>query len=129
MQIVLTDTQRCGLMYSYYRHSCGVTGMLTSVFASLPQQVPTESVYSHWSLASGVAEKLNYTQQQKLVTEGRRGWWRVSDPLKRVGGSFEKMLTFRVKFSRVWSSAKGLCGNSPFLKRAAHPLKAVTDGC
>lgn len=60
-------------MYSYYRHSRGVTETLTSVFASLPQRLPTESTYSCWPPASGIAEKLNYTQQQKSPMESMQG--------------------------------------------------------
>lgn len=107
-------------MYSCYRHSCGVTGALTFVFASLPQRVPTESAYSHWPAAPGVAEKLLHLAAEVSnggqVVEGVR--------LKRVGRSFEKMLTIRVKFSRVWPLDKELCGNSPCFKKSCTSIES-----
>lgn len=48
----------------------------------------------------------------------------VSDPLKRVGGSFEKMLTIRVKFSRVCPSDKELCGNNSCFKKSCVSIES-----
>lgn len=48
-------------------------------------------------------------------------------PIAKAKGKFWEDAHIEDEAFKVWPSAKGLCGNSPFLKRAARPLKAATE--